>query len=815
MDSGRSTISVRDFLNILFPSKADGFITLTEFKRSWPDDYDPADDPEGKTKPEIHPFDMRLEDYRDPVGDRELYYCISRCAGLTPRARLPSRKRAVSTHVIVCDDIGTKIALEKFTKLGIVPTYALETSKGNFQLGFRLKDPVSPERAATLIDALIAAGFSDKGAHSANRVVRVPGSLNMKPGKERWRARLSTWAPDNAWTFSELCGLFHVIPRDTHSLPKAARSIEGKVDPVEDWIWAHEGELGGAIGGEVRGLIPLRCPQEHLHTVTAERGNDTSTSWLIAERSFKCLHEHCVGFRTAEYKAWILETDPEAEIGGPAIDPEALAKARKRLLEAHPGVRFPKMPVAEDERLHGTALEQHVAQSITDDLVKVASEDMYWSLSGKAFKSRAAIDDEWTPRFEGTKLLDRLTPGTKRPGAPMAVSAWLRRNPDVQHADKLVHRLGAPQLCDGDLNIAEPLPRAPDAHGEPEYWLSLVEFLCGGDGAIVDHFLDWLSIVVGNITMKPGWHVVMWGEHGVGKDLVMEPLMRWFGEAHYKLVSPVEVGSQFNGFLTKRLIVLDELEMNTQGAITAHDVYNTLKPWTALGNSTFQINEKYRKPYSANNLSCWYITSNSNKPLPLEPGDRRYLVIETPRKALDKDWYQGLVEWGNAGGWDQVIAWLCRQWNTMQPAIKQGLFTLAPMTKAKARLIEASAEGIMGALRLITGGLNGVVWPQLMTMDDILAALRQNNGGYLTDQQLKQINRQRVAPALRAAGWVMLFDGEAVRTTDGRRKSLWCQGGASKAALYEQLGQGPKLWERYVKERHTPGGQRERDANEE
>lgn len=768
-------VTVHQFLSTLFPNPK-GVIDIVEARRG--------------QDGELFFIDHNANAY-DTNRKAILYYCISTCETLTKRSRKPSRKHPVETHVIVLDDIGTKVAADK---ISVPPTYALETSPGNFQLGYRLTNPVDPDRGRALMDALARAGLTDKATKSNVRVMRIPGSWNGKPQHGDWRARLTTWKPDLSYTFSELANLLGVTPTDTPPLSAVPDLEPGQVDPVAEWILAHQGEPGGASGAMMRGLIPVICPQTDLHTVGLERTNDSSTVWKPgAPGYFKCTHAHCENFRTAEFLAWIRARDPSASIDRPAtLDglAAALRKARERA-GAGDGI-FAGAPKERSER---------VADAILSDLIAVGTEDRYYSLTIGGFLSHKAIDDHWTHLMRPLGLLDRTTP-TGKPGTPMAPHMWLRGDPRTVRCGKLVHKLAEDLIVDGDLNIAPPLPTLPDlgAIPEPEPWLELVDFLCE-DPEMADHLLDWLALVVGAPRIKPGWHVIIWGGHGTGKNLMMTPVTRWLGNHHFKMVSPTELSNQFNGFLTRRLLALDELEMNTRGSITAHDVYNTLKPWTALGNETFIINEKYRGHYIANNLSCWIITSNSAKPLPLEVGDRRFLVIEAPRDPREAKFYDDIVAWGDAGGYDTVIAWLADRWATMSASYKRSLMGVAPMTAAKARLIDSSAEGTWGAIRLITGGRHGVTWPQLMTMDDILEACRLHNGGLLPEALLKQLSQQRLIPALRAAGWVQLFDGERIPTTNGSRVRLWCQGGARMAGLFEQMGRSGKLYDRYISDR--------------
>lgn len=770
MSSGSIDVSVATFLKVLFPPGHRGLVDLVEAV------------PGADRK--LSFVDKNASSYEDHGHLGALYYCISTCDGLGPRSRRPSRKHPVLTYVIVLDDVGTKIALDRLPP-GLRPTYALETSPGNFQVGFRFTTAVEPHRAAALIEALARADFTDAGAQGAVRIMRVPGSLNGKPQHGDWRARLTTWNPEVSYTLSELAAAFNVTPSDTPALATSSvPTLEpGQTDAIAEWAVAHAGEVGGASGPPVRDLIPVICPQQHLHTVGVERSNDSSTVWIPgAPGAFKCTHGHCNDFRTREYLAWIRSTYLDVPADRPtSVDLDALAEGLRRAVEASPpGARLFTPPPAAGVR-----------GAILGDLVKVGSRDRYFTIQGQEYMTRAGVDDHWAYELGEAGLLDALTP-TGRP-TTIAPHVWLRRQPDVRRVAKVVHRLGQPTIVGGDLNIAPPIPARPDATGVPTPWLELVNHLAGGDPALYDHMIDWFAMCVGCWTEKPGWHILMRGGQGTGKDMVALPLRQWLGE-HHTRVEVTAIGGNFHPFLMKKLCTVDELKMTTRGSTTAHDVYNTLKAWTTRGNETVVINIKFGE-ITALDLSCWILTSNEDVPMPLDRDDRRFLVVEPPPpKPLS--FYRNLKNWLDAGGTAVVIAWLWRQWDAMGVEQMEALRGHPPTTIAKTDLIEGSAEGIAGAVRMLTSGRMGMGLPDIVTLSDVLENLRNGPASdILPDAYRKQLSLQRVAAALKASGWVKMFNGDQVQH-DGTRIRLWCRT-AQGAVLHEQLGAGKALIERY------------------
>ena len=185
---------------------------------------------------------------------------------------------------------------------------------------------------------------------------------------------------------------------------------------------------------------------------------------------------------------------------------------------------------------------------------------------------------------------------------------------------------------------------------------------------------------------------------------------------------------------------VDELQFHTRGTISTHDIYNKLKAWTARGTELVVINDKYVKRYTALDRSCWAITSNAAVPLPLEEGDRRFMVIETPRVPWPTEDYEEVVDWLDNGGDAIAVAWLHRRWDSMSEARRKVLRGRAPDTLAKQALIAGSADGIEGAIRLVLGGNAGVRWPNLMKASDVLFELRTNSEfDLITDSMRKHV----------------------------------------------------------------------------
>ena len=247
-----------------------------------------------------------------------VYFCISTVADDNPRNDVLRRQahNLVLTYAIVLDDIGTKVDRSRLEGL-LPPTYKMRTSMpviggkpvSNEQWGYVFKEGVDPARANALIEALAQAGLTDAGAKRADRIMRLPGSLNLKYNPP-FAAELLEYHERRLYTFSKVSVGLKVTPTDAPAMPTGpAPLLDGMIDPVDNWNHDHGVVLGPM---NPRGWYPIRCPLEHEHTGQVDHGTDYKPGMPGV---FKCQHEHRgrPPLTTAWYRAWILEQDPGAD----------------------------------------------------------------------------------------------------------------------------------------------------------------------------------------------------------------------------------------------------------------------------------------------------------------------------------------------------------------------------------------------------------------------------------------------------------------------------------------------------------------------
>ena len=244
------------------------------------------------------------------------------------------------------------------------------------------------------------------------------------------------------------------------------------------------------------------------------------------------------------------------------------------------------------------------------------------------------------------------------------------------------------------------------------------------------------------------------------------PILRVLGERNYAAPSVGEITSGFNGFAEKRLVSVTDLERNTRGSTTAHDVYETIKPWTENTSRMVRINDKYLRPYWALNTSGWVITSNAADAMPLAESDRRFFVVMSQMKPWDAGRYQRLMGWMKDQGWPLIGEMLHQRCALFTPADLDRLLGHAPMTPGKLAMTRAAEDKLTAWTR---EQIEDGIWPDLMTSRDVQDAYERASRRVLNNVP----TGQKWAPILRKLGGGLLRNGVTVKLPNGVTTRVW------------------------------------------
>ena len=624
----------------------------------------------------------------------------------------PSASTACCEYVLVMmlDDVGTKAKVPP-----LPPTWVMETSEGSFQWGYAFSDQPTKAEFTAAMDAIAAAGFTDPGATNAVRNFRLPGSVNLKPGRDAFKARLVEFHPDREFTLPEICAALGVTPAapDT-AAQRGVRLRDTGKDTVLEWL----NERGLVLSQpNAEGWLAVVCPNAGEHST-----GQSEARYSPVNRAFCCYHAHCEHLDSRAFLAWVCDN------GGPRAAPglrdELLAEQMARAMDKlAPTPAYPDRAsevIAEVERRElGRVEKAHWYERFA----YIMSDDAYFDLQDRREVSRHTFNALFrhiecksihnARKIEAATCYDENRQGMN---ARVLVGVTYAAGEDV-----LVARNG--DIYGNRWRDARPdVSRVPPGDITP--WLDHCRLLVP-DERELNHIWDVMAFKVQNPRVKINHAILHGGNGGSGKDTMWAPFM-WAvcGPAlvNRGLIDGDTINGQWGYALESEIILLNELK--EPEASQRRALANKLKPIIAAPPEMLTVNRKNMHPYDMVNRAFVLAFSNDLLPLTLSSDDRRWFVIWTSAPKMEKvdadamwDWYK------KEGGFEHIAQWLYAR---DVSAFSAG--ATPPMTDTKANLVEHSmsmAESfIVDLIRNRAGEFSkGVIAGPFHALCDRLAAL--------------------------------------------------------------------------------------------
>ena len=395
--------------------------------------------------------------------------------------------------------------------------------------------------------------------------------------------------------------------------------------------------------------------------------------------------------------------------GGPSVTIKTLYKA---LHDAGQGNLITRDSAEDDfhDELSASSVSdaprRHASSGVLDDWVYVIDAEQFVRRSdGKKWKK-----EQWKTRYACLK-----------PDGDVLSAIW-RGNLALRKFEALVYLPGQPEFPDGEVSGRYNIWRESgvDAEvGDVQPFLEHIEYLFP-DEAERDYVLDYLALLVQAPGRKINYALLVKGGQGTGKSWIGRLMTRIIGSPNVTVPSNTEVMSSWTVWTEgAQLAIIEELM-----AVGRLDMANRLKP--IITEPTLRIEAKGCSLYSIpNHLNLMAFTNHENA-LPIERGDRRWLVVFSDAKPRDETYYESLFSFLENGGPAAVKHWLLNRQVKLNPK------GVAPRTRGKEemrRLSLGEAEQALAAM--LEEGLAPFDF-DLVRLEDILNELpvsfRSKNG---------------------------------------------------------------------------------------
>lgn len=206
----------------------------------------------------------------------------------------------------------------------------------------------------------------------------------------------------------------------------------------------------------------------------------------------------------------------------------------------------------------------------------------------------------------------------------------------------------------------------------------LVLHLCNGERDVYRWLLDWLAFPLQHKGSKMASAVLMHSEtQGTGKSLLFEEVLKAIYGRYGATLGQHQLESQYTDWRSNLLFALFE-EILSRDQKYNHS--GTLKHM--ITGKTTRIEKKFVSGWEEANYMNAVFLSNEIQPFPLEPSDRRFLVI-WPRKKLTEELKAEVLAAINDGGVQAFYHELLQR-----DLSGFTTHTEPPITKAKERLID-------------------------------------------------------------------------------------------------------------------------------
>ncbi len=95
------------------------------------------------------------------------------------------------------------------------------------------------------------------------RNFRIPESVNLKPGRDNFAARLTEFHPEREFSLPQICEALGVTPKPIESTFRPIRVTDDGQDDVVKWLSANGLVLSRP---NPEGWMGVQCPNHEQHT---------------------------------------------------------------------------------------------------------------------------------------------------------------------------------------------------------------------------------------------------------------------------------------------------------------------------------------------------------------------------------------------------------------------------------------------------------------------------------------------------------------------------------------------------------------------
>lgn len=666
----------------------------------------------------------------------------------------PSASRNYADYVMfmMLDDVGTKAKIPP-----IEPSWVMETSEGSFQWGYIFEEQPTTDEFAAAIFAIAQAGYTDAGAINPVRNCRIPGSVNLKKGRNNFAARLVEWNPDRRFNLDDICDALNVVPGPPIKANQAIKLEDTGSDEVLAWLNDHNLVYSG-INRE--GWVSITCPNFAEHT-----DGNPEARYKPSDRTFLCYHGHCQHLTSTPFLKWVKEQGgPDCQHGVRTdILTDKLKNLESNITSSEMFSNDAASTIEDVERQESARVER---SQWFDRFAYLMSDDSYFDIlsrreiSRKSFNAIFRGHDTNSMHGNGSRVPASLYFDERRSNYNGRVLVGVTYAPGETEFVAMDGEIYGNLWRDARPDVSSIGPISDD---DIRPWLDHCRKLVP-DESQLQHCFDVMAFKRQFPRIKIN-HAILHGGYveGSGKDTMWAPFL-WSvaGPSHRNrsIVDADKIASQFHYHLEAEIVVLNELK--EPEARERRALSNKIKPLLAAPPETIPINRKGLSPYDM--VNRLFVLSFTNDPVPISIAseDRRWFCVWTEAQAMKPEDAEKIWSWFNKGGFMKIAAWLQqRDVSAFNPK------AAPPMTEWKeAMIINGRSSGESYLVDAISKGVGPFAKGVVGAPFHILADQLHDIGIVPTSVKMPLA---AILHSLKEAGWVDLGRVGAAKPYDTKK----------------------------------------------
>lgn len=619
---------------------------------------------------------------------KALYFATATCKPDTDGKLYHRKKLFKSLRVVVLDDIGTKVPVEKIPE-SFPPSYIIESSAGNFQYGYVLDEPVRDLAAAeALIQLVYESGYSDEGGKTPVKLVRLPEGVNGKAGEKGQFVTRITEISDRQYSPQQILDELELnvnwgdvlenalevtkrrASRSLGSTPWAditpqAQALNGYIDPVLEWLYSEK-QVTMDNGGE---WVEIKCPWSDSHTTGKDtagyaplgRGEDVNT------RGFKCFHEHCTGHNTVEFLKYVaVNTGIQAGVRDPAAKlatQYVFDKMANVAWDIKSSKRDLNIPMQGFRALYP---HKTTVQTVDGKEKLVGMTDLWLTSPSRVVVTGTTYDPSTTARIV------------------------------EQKGEKFVNLFNVPEWGTGPIDTKH-----------VEKFNSYLKYLIP-EKECRDYFLHWLAAKIQDMSFRGAAIVMVAHKQGVGRSTLADMMKTLMGDSNAADVPLNDMisGSQFNEWMEKPFIVSEETLTGDPSKF--YNTYEKLKTFIDPRSRTITINPKFGRKREVDIHASYLFLTNHENAIAIPEEDRRFYVLHNAHTPAEPQFFMDLNAWLGLNDSDGMPLWARHVYRWLQTVDVDLPLLLAPppKTASKESMVNAATNDLDFATKV---ALNN--WP--------------------------------------------------------------------------------------------------------